>query len=360
MAGSGPDADANPTQELPPPPAPLSTTYKIINGSVITTDIYLPTSPPPKGRVVYPVLITLHGGAFMLGHSGLISIPQVAECLRRSWIVVSPNHRLCPGVDVTELMRDVRDLLSWVYGDFECEGVQGRGGLDGFLAEQEVEGAGGLGGSKGGYRVDKERVMAMGTSSGGFLALCLGYDTPTPPRAILNFYGAVHFAHPSWRKPLPHVQANLPSDGFTPEFLNKVYEEFPIPTTSGISLEGQTNPRKPDFTKPRDAFAMTQIAQGSVIDAIYPASAGDVNAIDPVSRIGSDFPPTFIIHGDCDRMVSVDVSRELFRVLKEKGVKSELLEIEGEDHTFALGMSVGSRTWNESLRGFEWLERVIQ
>ncbi|KAL4961247.1 Alpha/Beta hydrolase protein [Aspergillus stella-maris] len=344
-------------QELPPPPPPLTTTYKIINGSVITTDIYLPETLPPKGRDVYPVLITLHGGAFMLGQSGLISLPQVAECLRRGWIVVSPNHRLCPGVDVTELMGDVRDLLAWCYGSFECEGVDGRGGLDGFLAEQEKNGKEGRR-----YRVDRERVMVMGTSSGGFLALAMGYDTPHPPKAILNFYGAVHFTHPSWTQPLPHVQANLPPSGFNPEFLQKVYDEYPVPTTSGISLEGQTNPRKPDFSKPRDAFAMSQIAQGTVLDAIYPASAsgGDISTIDPVSRIEKGFPPTFIIHGDSDRMVSVEVSRELFRVLREKGVQSELLEIEGEDHTFALGMKIGSRAWNESLGGFEWLEEIIE
>ncbi|KAL4792758.1 Alpha/Beta hydrolase protein [Aspergillus venezuelensis] len=347
-------ADSPGEHDLPPPPPPLSTTYKIINGSVITTDVYLPNSPPPKGRDVYPVLITLHGGAFMLGHSGLISLPQVSECLSRGWIVVSPNHRLCPGVDVSALMQDVRDLLAWCYGSFECECVDGKGGLDGFL-ERETEGKEGRR-----YKVDKDRVMAMGTSSGGFLALCLAYDTPTPPRAILNFYGAGHFTHPSWKKPLPHVQSNLPPSGFASEFLNKVYDEYPVPTTSGISLEGQTNPRRPDFSRPRDAFAMTQIANGNVLEAIYPSSAGNIEMIDPVSRIEKGFPPTFIIHGDSDRMVSVDVSRELYRVLQEKGVRSELLEIEGEDHTFALGMRVGSTAWNESLRGFEWLEKIIE
>jgi acetyl esterase/lipase len=232
--------------------------------------------------------------------------------------------------------------------------------------------------------------MAFGTSSGGFLALALvcfsfsllqvlpgvsrlanllfyvididqkqGYDTTRPPRAILNFYGAGHFSHPSWRKPLPHVKANLPPNGFPQDFLQKVYEEYPIPTTSGISLEGQQSNR-PDFSRPRDAFALTQIANGTVLDAIFHASAGRLEDIDPVTRVEAGFPPTFIVHGDCDRMVPVDVSRRLWEVLKEKGVECGMVEVEGEDHTFALGMEVGGRVWKRSREGFEWLEEVIR
>lgn len=92
----------------------------------------------------------------MLGDSRMISIPQVTDCLSREWIVVVPNHRLCPQVDIRDgPLCDVRDCLEWVYdGD----------GLEGFLQSKP-----GL----EGYRVDRERVMAFGTSSGGMLALGL-------------------------------------------------------------------------------------------------------------------------------------------------------------------------------------------
>lgn len=89
----------------------------------------------------------------MLGDSRMISIPQVDDCLSRDWIVVVPNHRLCPQLNIQDgPLRDVRDCLEWVYAD---------DGLDRFLRESE-EGKG--------YSVDKERVMAFGTSSGGMLA----------------------------------------------------------------------------------------------------------------------------------------------------------------------------------------------
>ncbi|KAL4993185.1 Alpha/Beta hydrolase protein [Aspergillus recurvatus] len=333
---------------LPLPPPPLTTPYKQINSSTITADIYLPPPQPsqPNNEPTHcPVLINIHGGAFMLGHSRMVSLPQISDCLARGWIVAAPNHRLCPGVDVLSgPVADIRDFLAWIYAD------QYEGGLDSFLQGQGK-----------GYRVDKERVMAFGTSSGGFLALSLGYDVPRPPKAILDFYGAAHFTHPSWTQPLPHVKSMLPP--FESDFLAKVYTEFPIPTTSGISLEGQAaTSNKPDFSRSRDAFALTQIANGNVLRVIFPPECGDIRGVDPVARIkkGDGFPPTFIVHGDRDRMVSVEVSRELYRVLKERGVQCGIVEVEGEDHTFALGMDVGSRTWERQREGFEWLERVIR
>src|SRR5690348_10818460 len=88
----------------------------------------------------------------MLGHSRMVSLPQVNDCLERGWIVLVPNHRLCPGVNLLEgPMQDIRDLLSWVYD----------GHLDVVLSDY------------GPYRADLENVAAFGTSSGGHLALGL-------------------------------------------------------------------------------------------------------------------------------------------------------------------------------------------
>ncbi|GKZ23747.1 hypothetical protein AbraIFM66951_009779, partial [Aspergillus brasiliensis] len=189
-----------------------------------------------------------------------------------------------------------------------------------------------------------------------------GYSVPRPVRAILNFYGAVHFTHPFWTQPLPDVQRTLPP--LDPAFLQKIYDEYPVPTDSSISLEGQTEfagagraAKGPDFSRPRDAFALTQVANGTVLQACYPD--GDLREVDPVVHVGKEFPPTFIVHGDCDTKVTIEVSRELWRVLRENGVECGMLEVPGEDHTFAMGMKVGGRTWELQREGFEFLERII-
>jgi acetyl esterase/lipase len=93
----------------------------------------------------------IHGGAFMLGHAGINNKDQIQDCTERGWIVLAIEHRLCPGVNVFEgPMADVCDALSWAQN----------GGLVKSLKEIKSE-----------LLVDADRVMVMGTSSGGHLAL---------------------------------------------------------------------------------------------------------------------------------------------------------------------------------------------
>ncbi|KAJ5605174.1 hypothetical protein N7510_010328 [Penicillium lagena] len=320
---------------------PSTVLYKEANGSRITTDIYLPAAASEQRK--YPVVIDIHGGAFMLGHSRMVSLPQVNDCLSRGWIVLVPNHRLCPGVNLLDgPMQDIRDLLSWIY----------EGHLDEYLSSQ------------GSWRADLENVAAFGTSSGGHLALSLGFGVPKPIKAILSLYGAVHFTDPFWKKPLPHIAAKLPPN-LEESFLNKVYDEKPVPTDSSVSLEGQTESgaaKGPNFSRPRDAFAFTQISRGTIIDAIYPASQSTdakMDLIDPARNISGDFPPTYIVHGMADTMVPIELSRELHRRLQEAGVRCGMTEVPDEEHTFAAMMKVGSPTWWLQREGFDFLESLI-
>lgn len=86
----------------------------------------------------------------MLGSASINNKDQISDCLERGWIVLAIEHRLCPGVDLLEgPMADVRDALAWAQ--------------DGGLAKA-LEG-------KWTGSMDRERIMVMGTSSGGHLAL---------------------------------------------------------------------------------------------------------------------------------------------------------------------------------------------
>jgi acetyl esterase/lipase len=172
----------------------------------------------------------------------------------------------------------------------------------------------------------------------------------------------VHFTDPAWKTPLQHVAAKLPSN-LSDDFLNGVYDEYPVPTDSSVSLEGQTESgvsKGPDFSKPRDAFAFTRIASGKVIEAIYSSVEDpEMRRVDPVLNVGSGFPPTYIVHGMADTMVPIGLSRVLLERLKICGVRCGMTEVPGEEHTFAAMMEVGSKTWWLQREGFDFLERVI-
>lgn len=158
-------------------PSGFRAVYKVVDEQEIDVDVYLPQSETAKGSARYPVseffvvhllfnarlwivflisslVIDIHGGAFMLGSSDMVNKDQIQDCLNRGWIVLVPNHRLCPQVDLLDgPMRDCRDLLAWVYD----------GGLqDAVSSETNIS-----------YSLDLDHVFAFGTSSGGTLALSL-------------------------------------------------------------------------------------------------------------------------------------------------------------------------------------------
>lgn len=86
----------------------------------------------------------------MLGHARMNNLDQVQDCLDRGWIVLCVEHRLCPGVDILDgPMSDVRDAVRWAK---DANGLnEALGGVD--------------------VKADVDRVVIMGTSSGGHLAL---------------------------------------------------------------------------------------------------------------------------------------------------------------------------------------------
>ncbi|KAJ9131777.1 Polyketide synthase [Pleurostoma richardsiae] len=316
---------------------PFRIVYKTLAKQEIDADLYIPEQLKARDDAGYPVIINIHGGAFMLGSSKMVNKDQIRDCLDRGWIVVVPNHRLCPQLNILGgPIQDCRDLLAWIHD----------GGL-----QKAVDTS-----SKSHYLVDLDHVFAFGTSSGGTLSLCLGFEVPRPVAGIFDLYGPCSFSHPFWAEKLPHIAAKLPH-GLTKEFINRVFDEEPVPTEGGVSLEGQAQ-GGPDFSDPRQAYAFTQIANGTVMDAIFPSKEWD--KIDPIRNVTASFPPTFIVHGEEDNMVPADLSKDLYHTLQQAGVKCGLKLVPGEGHTFAAKMEVGSQTWNLQRQGFDFLESLLQ
>jgi acetyl esterase/lipase len=153
------------------PPSSFRAVYKVVDDQEIEVDVYLPQSGTEKTGVDYPIstcrcdprspcanhlrpVINIHGGAFMLGSSDMVNKDQIQDCLNRGWIVIAPNHRLCPQVDLLDgPMRDCRDLLDWIHS----------GGLHSAVSSE----------TSLAYPLDLDHVFAFGTSSGGTLALSL-------------------------------------------------------------------------------------------------------------------------------------------------------------------------------------------
>ena len=141
--------------------------YKKIGDQEIYADVYYPVDPPAKKL---PVALMIHGGSHILFSRKDIRPAQTQLLLERGFLPVSLDHRLCPEVKLAEgPMVDVCDALDWVRNTLprlklQCPRLQ----------------------------VDGERVVAVGWSSGGQLAMSLAWTAPQkglrPPEAILAFY----------------------------------------------------------------------------------------------------------------------------------------------------------------------------
>jgi acetyl esterase/lipase len=127
--------------------------YKEVDGMPIPTDVYIPLQKATGDHALAPVLIMCHGGGFIVGWSRMNNADTIEDCLERGWIVLSIEYRLCPGVDLLEgPITDARDVLRWAQA----------GGLATALEKASIS-----------IRPDPERVMAMGASAGGHLALSM-------------------------------------------------------------------------------------------------------------------------------------------------------------------------------------------
>lgn len=135
-------------------------------------DIYRPTVLPPGGC---PVLLQIHGGAWVIGNKEQQALPLMWLLASKGWICVSVNYRLSPSVGFPTHLEDCKRALAWV----RRHGV--------------------------GYGMDTAFVAVTGGSAGGHLAALMGLtgnraelqrDDPgvdTSVQACVPFYGIYDF-----------------------------------------------------------------------------------------------------------------------------------------------------------------------
>ena len=116
----------------------------------------------------------IHGGGHMTLSRRAIRPAQTKYLLSNGFLPVSVDYRLCPEISLIEgPFADVRDAYWWV-----------RTGLAQKLHHR-------------GIFVDSEKVVIVGWSTGGHLAMSIGWTTKEifmpPPTAILSFYAPTDF-----------------------------------------------------------------------------------------------------------------------------------------------------------------------
>ena len=237
-------------------------------------DIYLPDQ---EGSLC-PVILSIHGGAFMGCDKSDAQVMPMLEGLKRGYAVVALNYRLSWEAQFPTLVQDVKAAVRWVRANAPI------------------------------YHFDPERIAAWGGSAGGYLSSMLGTsagipeledlslgnpDQPCNVQAVVDWFGPTNFLK---------MDAQLAASGTLP----------------------------PPGFRHSEANSPESLLLGELITKIPERVA----AANPESYIRPNAPPFLLQHGTKDPVVpvqqSIEFAAKLRQVLGEGRVILELLE--GAEH----------------------------
>jgi acetyl esterase/lipase len=241
----------------------------------LTIDLRTPAGPGP-----HPVVVFIHGGAWLFGHqavvNGVLEPMAIAETLlANGFAFAGINYRLSAEALFPAQLHDCKAAVRYLRKHAAALGLDGG------------------------------RIAAMGESAGGHLTAMLALTGDNPAmegdigvtgissavQAAVNWYGPADFLTMNAQRP-PHARQNHDS-----------------PTSPESLLVGAPVQSAPELAR----------------------------AASPISYVTGRNAPMLIHHGDRDRLVPVDQSRDLAAAIRAKGGKVELVEVPGADHCFWQG-----------------------
>ncbi|MGI2296828.1 alpha/beta hydrolase [Paenibacillus sp. GXUN7292] len=256
--------------------------YKQVNGCSIHADIY-------DQGAGSPVVIYIHGGALIFGSRVWFPAEQIKLFNDAGFSVVNIDYRLAPETAFEQIIEDIKDALTWVRTE-----------------------------AKQWYDFDSDHIAVMGGSAGGFLSLLTG-TMDVKPKAIVSFYGYGDILG-DWLAKSSDFYCRKP-------LINKMKALAAVSHTETTNGEWE---RYSYYLYCRQQGVWLQEVAG--IDHKMDRQA--LSPYIPILNVSEDFPPTLLLHGDQDTDVPYEQSVLMHEKLKEEGVYSKLITIEGADHVF--------------------------
>lgn len=286
----------------------------------------------------------IHGGGHVMLSRNDMRPEQTNMLLRNGFLPISIDYRLCP--ETTLLggpMIDVVDALAWIRLNLP----------DLPLSRKDI-------------RVDTERVVAVGWSTGGHLAMSLAWTSVSrgirPPEAILAFYCPTDYEDPFWSKRnIPHGSNYTASDRSAGDEIDDdiwtAVNHRPI-TSYNIPATKRAIGGWLASSDPRSRLALYMNWHGRTLHVLLngldkvlrkapsaPSSA-DIAAISPLAQI-RDMKyqtPTFIIHPRQDDLIPWQQAQRTWEALRAAGVDVELRILEDVRHLFDV-----ERNWQKNM-----------
>jgi acetyl esterase/lipase len=267
----------------------------------LTLDLYLPPKTLPRPAKGFPLILYIHGGAFLVGdvrrNDPFADFPAVLASLSaRGYVVASVAYRLSGEAVFPAAIQDVKASIQWLRSHASD------------------------------YDIDPSRVMTWGASAGGNLASLAAVSCHAP------------LLEPSStdRNVSDCVQGSI-----------AWYGVFDIATLAAQSRQEDGSWRNvPDAPEYRMLGCYAEECK-----------KGQIAAASAVSYVTAKSPPMLLIVGTEDKTVPYHQTLEMAERLKANGVPYELIVIPDVDHGF-IGKTAG-RTREANLRALEATFRFI-
>ena len=241
--------------------------YAQPDGEVLAMQILKPMWRSEKGG--FPLVVFIQGSAWTKPDQ-FWQLPQLSQLARRGFVIASVTHRSCFTAPAPAFLTDVKTAIR-------------------FLRAHAEE-----------YDIDRNRVCAWGTSSGGNTALLLGMTGDDP-----------QFETEDWAGESTRVQVVV--DCFGPTDLMKMVEvQFGVAATE------------------EQRSLLFALGGGETLEACRP----QLECISPIRYVqpGKAFPPFLMLHGDADEVVLYEDSEALYGKLVECGYDVQLVRVTGAPH----------------------------
>jgi acetyl esterase/lipase len=240
-------------------------------------------------------VLWLHGGGLIFGSRrdlGTLWVDHVQRYLALGFVVVAADYRLAPETKIDAIVEDVQDVYRWARD-----------------VGPEL------------FGIDAERIALVGHSAGGYLALSAGWMLRPRPAALMSFYGYADVTRPWYTQPSRHY-----------------LQEPAVPREAAFAAVGRAPISEPPAENTRSLFYLYCRQQGlwpTEVTGHDPGREAEwFDRFCPIRNVDRDYPPTLLLHGDCDTDVPCDESVRMAEALALAKVPHDLVVISEGQHAF--------------------------
>jgi acetyl esterase/lipase len=249
-------------------------TYASPEGAALKLDLYL----PPERSSSCPIVLYLHGGAFMVGDRTVFAQERLEPVARAGIAIASAQYRFSDTATYPAQVHDVKAAVRWLRAH------------------------------AGEYGYGAERVGAWGASAGGYLALMLGVtsgwadhegtlgehlDRSSSVEAVTAWFAVTDVLLADGQR--------LPGDRRLPPFITGLP---PQPSVLARLLGVETVPENPELAAAASPVTYAAVARASFL----------------------------LMHGDRDGLIGEEQSQVMHDALIGAGADSTLMLIAGANH----------------------------